>query len=191
MCSSSISYMLTAACCGCIGSSKSRYLLCCSRSIPPRPNTLTLLCTLPCQSLRELSWQNFLLIFLNHVFYCVIMFLLCFIVLAVFFSYYYLIKQPNCSLIYINWNAEKNKHDFWTFFKTELSVFANELSLSLCLFLSLSLSIYIYTCIYIYSIYIYIYIYIHTHLHKHFLFCCNFFTFLAFLFFKTCPYTCY
>ncbi len=28
MCSSSISYMLTAACCGCIGSSKYRYLLC-------------------------------------------------------------------------------------------------------------------------------------------------------------------
>ncbi len=28
MCSSSISYMLTAACCGCIGSSKSRYLVC-------------------------------------------------------------------------------------------------------------------------------------------------------------------
>ncbi len=32
MCSSSISYMLTAACCGCIGSSKSRYLLCRSSS---------------------------------------------------------------------------------------------------------------------------------------------------------------
>ncbi len=45
--------MLTAACCGCIGSSKSRYLLC------HRPNTLTLSCTLPCQSLRELSWQNY------------------------------------------------------------------------------------------------------------------------------------
>ncbi len=28
MCSSSISFMLTAACCGCIGNSKSRYLLC-------------------------------------------------------------------------------------------------------------------------------------------------------------------
>ncbi len=36
-----------------------RYLLCCSsRSVPPRPNTLTLSCTLPCKSLRELSWQN-------------------------------------------------------------------------------------------------------------------------------------
>ncbi len=33
MCSSSISYMLTAGCCGCIGSSKSRYLLCRS-SVP-------------------------------------------------------------------------------------------------------------------------------------------------------------
>ncbi len=33
MCSSSISYMLTAACCGCIGSSKSRYLLCRSSSV--------------------------------------------------------------------------------------------------------------------------------------------------------------
>ncbi len=30
-----------------------------SRSIPPRPNTLTLSCTLPCQSLRELSWQKY------------------------------------------------------------------------------------------------------------------------------------
>ncbi len=61
ICSSSISYMLTAACCGCIGSSKSRSLLCrSSRSIPARPNTLTLPCTLPCQSLRELSWQYFL-----------------------------------------------------------------------------------------------------------------------------------
>uniref|UniRef100_A0A8C2JRF1 Tyrosine-protein kinase n=1 Tax=Cyprinus carpio TaxID=7962 RepID=A0A8C2JRF1_CYPCA len=30
MCSSSISYMLTAVCCGCIGSRKSWYLLCCS-----------------------------------------------------------------------------------------------------------------------------------------------------------------
>ncbi len=51
---SSISYMLTAACCGCIGSSNSLYLLCSSsiysRYIPPRPNTLTLSCTLPCQS---------------------------------------------------------------------------------------------------------------------------------------------
>ncbi len=33
MCSSSISYMLTAACCGCIGSSKSLYLICCSSSV--------------------------------------------------------------------------------------------------------------------------------------------------------------
>ncbi len=56
MCSSNIPYMLTAACCGCIGSSKSQCLLCCSsRSVPPRPNTLTLSCILPCKSLRELS----------------------------------------------------------------------------------------------------------------------------------------
>ncbi len=33
MCRSSISYMLTVACCGCIGSSKSRYLLCRSNSV--------------------------------------------------------------------------------------------------------------------------------------------------------------
>ncbi len=33
MCSSSISYMLTGACCGCIGSSKSWYLLCRSSSV--------------------------------------------------------------------------------------------------------------------------------------------------------------
>ncbi len=33
ICSSSISYMLTAACCGCIGSSKSRHLLCRSSSV--------------------------------------------------------------------------------------------------------------------------------------------------------------
>ncbi len=33
MFSSSFSYMLTAACCGCIGSSKSRYLLCHSSSV--------------------------------------------------------------------------------------------------------------------------------------------------------------
>ncbi len=41
----------------------SRYLLyrSSSRSILPRLNTLTLLCTLPCQSLRELSWQNIIL----------------------------------------------------------------------------------------------------------------------------------
>ncbi len=47
----------------CIGSSRFRYLLyrSSSRSIPPRPNTLTLLCTLPRQSLRELSWQNIIL----------------------------------------------------------------------------------------------------------------------------------
>ncbi len=32
ICSSNISYMLTAACCGCIGNSKSRYLLCRSSS---------------------------------------------------------------------------------------------------------------------------------------------------------------
>ncbi len=67
MCSSSISYMLTAGCCGCIGSRKSRYLVChsnnISRSIPPRPNTLPLSCTLPCQSLRELSWQNYTLLY--------------------------------------------------------------------------------------------------------------------------------
>ncbi len=35
-----------------------------SRSIPPRPNTLTLPCTLPCLCLGELSWQNFYLIIL-------------------------------------------------------------------------------------------------------------------------------
>ncbi len=61
MCSSSISYMLTAACCGCIGSSNFLYLLgrsSSSRSIPPRPNTLTLSHILPSQSLRELSWLN-------------------------------------------------------------------------------------------------------------------------------------
>ncbi len=64
MCSSSISYMLTAACWGCIDSSKSWYLLCrsSSRSIPPRPNTLTLSCTLPRQSPRELSWQKYIYI---------------------------------------------------------------------------------------------------------------------------------
>ncbi len=33
MWSNSISYMLTAACCGCIGSSKSRYLVCSSSSV--------------------------------------------------------------------------------------------------------------------------------------------------------------
>ncbi len=58
MCSSSISYMLAAACCGCIvGSSKQQH----SRSIPPRLNTWTFSCTLPCKSLRELSWQNLIL----------------------------------------------------------------------------------------------------------------------------------
>ncbi len=40
-----------------IGNSKSRYLQR-SRSIPPRPNTLTLPCLLPWQNLRELPWQN-------------------------------------------------------------------------------------------------------------------------------------
>ncbi len=40
--------------CECIGSSKSRSMLCRrSRSILARPNTLKLSCTLPCQSLRE------------------------------------------------------------------------------------------------------------------------------------------
>ncbi len=56
MCSSSISYMLTAACCGC---SKSQYLLChSSRSIPPRPNTLTLSCTLPCNPSKSCHDRN-------------------------------------------------------------------------------------------------------------------------------------
>ncbi len=45
--SSSISYMLTAACCGCVSSSKSQSLLCrSSRSVPQRSNTLILSCTL-------------------------------------------------------------------------------------------------------------------------------------------------
>ncbi len=62
LCSSSISYMLTTACCGCIGSSKSRFPLPQqqrSRSIRPRQNTLTLSCTLPCQSFRKLLWQKY------------------------------------------------------------------------------------------------------------------------------------
>ncbi len=60
MCSSSISYMLTAACCGCIGSSKSRYLLCCSSSSVAdlfRQDQIVMYITM--QSLRELSWQKF------------------------------------------------------------------------------------------------------------------------------------
>ncbi len=45
--SSSISYMFTAACCGCVSSSKSQSLLCrSSRSVPQRSNTLILSCTL-------------------------------------------------------------------------------------------------------------------------------------------------
>ncbi len=59
MCNSSISYTLTSACCGYIGCSKSQQQR--SRSIPPRPNTLTLSCTLPCQTLREFSWQKYIL----------------------------------------------------------------------------------------------------------------------------------
>ncbi len=56
MCSS-ISHNLAAACCGCIGSSKQQH----SRSIPPRLNTWTISCTLPCKSLRESSWHNLIL----------------------------------------------------------------------------------------------------------------------------------
>ncbi len=68
LCSSNISYMLTTACCGCIGSSKSWYFQRPqqqqkqqqrSRSIRPRQNTVTLSCTLPCQSFRKLSWQKY------------------------------------------------------------------------------------------------------------------------------------
>ncbi len=50
MCSSSIFYMLTAACCGCFGSRKVLALppqQQRSKSISPRPNTLTLSCTMP------------------------------------------------------------------------------------------------------------------------------------------------
>ncbi len=73
MCSSSISYMLTAVCCGCIGSSKSQYSLCRSSSslaIPPRPKTLTLSCILPCQSLREMSRQKYVYVYTHTICQC-------------------------------------------------------------------------------------------------------------------------
>ncbi len=45
--------------------------------------------------------------FIFHVSYYVIMFLLCFIALAVFlFLFFNLIKITQCSLIEINWNAQ-------------------------------------------------------------------------------------
>ncbi len=45
MCSSSISYMLTAACCGCILSSKSRCLLCRSSSVADLSKVKFIICT--------------------------------------------------------------------------------------------------------------------------------------------------
>ncbi len=57
-------YVISAAavfltCCECIVSKMSRYLLCCSSiaDIPLRTNTLTMSCTLLCQSLWEFSRQ--------------------------------------------------------------------------------------------------------------------------------------